>query len=151
LRSKQQTWLKSVGTYLPTPVAVNPEGSLVAAKIRRNGKTTVSVYEVNSSRWTQIHEGDTQAMVADDSGNLYIAQKHSRILLCTFRDCPHSFETNLEITALALSPLDGMLYVATNGATNNKPGIYVYDPRTTSLVRYISTGKHRPNHIAIEP
>ena len=78
LRSTRQTWFHNVGNYLPTQVAINPEGTLVAAKVRRNGKPTVAVYEVKASRWTQIHEGDTQAMASDDSGHLYIAQRKSR-------------------------------------------------------------------------
>ncbi len=151
LRSTRQTWFHNVANYLPTPVAVNPEGSLVAAKIRRNGKPTVAVYEVKSGRWTQIHEGDTQALASDDSGNLYIAQRESRILQCTFRECPHSFETNLKIVGLALSPLDGMLYVAADNANGKPSGIYVYNPRTTSLVRSIPMGKELPSRIAIEP
>jgi len=149
LRSKRQTWFHNVGYYLPTQVAINPEGTLVAAKVRRNGKPTVAVYEVKSGRWTQIHEGDTLAMASDDSGNLYIAQRTSRILLCTFRECPHSFETGLEIRGLALQ--DGMLYVAADNANGKPSGIYVYDSRTTSLVRSIPMGKALPSRIAIEP
>ena len=151
LRSRDQTWFQSVGTYLPTQVAINPEGTMVAAKVRRSGRTGVSVYELKSSKWKQIHEGDTLALASDDSGNLYVAQRQSRILLCTFSECPHSFETHLDITAMAWNPLDGMLYVAAEGPTGKAPGIYVYDPRTTSFVRFIPTGKELPNRIAIEP
>jgi DNA-binding beta-propeller fold protein YncE len=151
LRSTDQTWFKGVATYVPIHVAVNPEGTLVAAVVKRNGKTNVSVYDVKSSNWKQIHEGDTRALASDDSGNLYIAQRTSRILICTFRECPHSFETNLKITALALSPLDGMLYVAGEDTPGKPPGVYVYNPKTTSLIRYLPTGKTPPHHIAIEP
>ena len=152
LRSTEQTGFTNVGTYLPDALAVNPEGSLIAAKVRRHGKSTVAVYDIKAGRWKQIHEGDTQAMAADDSGNLYVAQKSGRILLCSFSDCPHSFETNLEITTMVLSPVDGMLYVASNGLNNNKSGIYVYNPRTTSLVRTIPMGRSDvPRRLAIEP
>ena len=149
LRSRDQTWFQSVGTYLPTQVAISPEGSLVAAKVRRSGKTSVSVYELKSSKWTQIHEGETLALASDDSGNLYVARRHGRILVCTFRECLHSFETNLDITAMVWNPLDGLLYVTAEGP--NAPGMYAYDPRTTKLIRSISTGKLLPNRIAIEP
>ena len=149
LRSTRQTWFHNVANYLPTQVAINPEGTLVAAKVRRNGKPTVAVYEVKSGRWTQIHEGDTQAMASDDSGHLYIAQRTSRILVCTFRECPHSFETHLEIRGLALQ--DGMLYVAADNAHGKPSGIYVYNSRTTTLVRSIPMGKELPSRIAIEP
>lgn len=153
LRSTQQTWFTNVGVYLGGHPAINPAATLIAAKVRRHGKGTVTVYPLdNPNRWKVVHEGDTQALASDDSGNLYIAQRKSRILLCTFSECPHSFETNLDITALALSPVDGMLYVATNGATNGKPGVYVYNPRTTSLVRYIPMARgNSPNRLAIEP
>lgn len=151
LRSTHQSWFTNVGNYLGGAVAVNPESSMIAAKIQRHGKKHVTVYPLdNPSRWTNVHEGETQALVSDDSGNLYIALRNSRILLCSFRECPHSFETNLTITALALQ--DGMLYVASNGATNGKPGIYVYNSRTTSLVRYIPLEKNAtPSRLAIEP
>ena len=149
LRSTRQTSFHNVANYLPTRVAINPEGTLVAAKVRRNGKPTVAVYEVKSGRWTQVHEGDTQAMASDDSGHLYFAQRKSRILLCTFRECPLSFETGLEIRGLVLQ--DGMLYVAADNANGKPSGIYVYDSRTTSLVRSIPMGKELPSRIAIEP
>lgn len=153
LRSTQQTWLKNVGNYIGGAIAVNSDGSMIAAKIRRHGKNHVTAYPLdNPNRWVNLHEGDTQALASDDSGHLYIAQRHSRILICTFRECPHSFETHLQITALAWSAPDGMLYVGSDGATNGKAGIYVYNPKTTSLVRYIAMPKNAlPYHLAIEP
>ena len=151
LRSKDQTWFKNVGNYVPIGVEVNPDGTLVAVAVKRHGKTTVAVYEIKSGKWTQVHEGDTRALASDDSGNLYIAQTKSRILQCSYRDCPHSFETHLNIRAMVRSPLDGMLYVAGENTPDRQPGVYVYNPRTTSLVRFLPTGKTPPHHLAIEP
>ena len=153
LRSTDQTGFDNVGVYLPSAaLAINPDGSLFAVKVRRNGKPTVIVSNINSGTWRPIHEGDTQTMVSDDSGNLYIAQKDSRILQCTFSACPYSFETNLVITTLALSPVDGTLYVGSNGVNNLKGGVYIYNPRTTSLVRSIVMARQEiPRSLAIEP
>ena len=69
--------------------------------MRRHGKPTVAVYDLSSGRWKQIVESSIQAMVSDDSGSLYIGLRNGRILQCTFSDCPHSFETNVLISALA--------------------------------------------------
>jgi hypothetical protein len=149
LRSTKQTGFNNVGAYTRATLAINPGGSLVAAAVRRHGKSTVAVYEMSSGRWKQILESSIQAMVSDDSGNLYIGLRDGRILQCTFSDCPHSFETNLKILALALSPLDGMLYVASDQV--KEQGIYVYNPRTTSRVRSIPLLGENPNGIAIEP
>lgn len=151
LRSTKQTWLQNVNTYFPKGIAVNSDGTLVAASVRRNGKTTVAAYEVKSSRWKQLHEGDTQALASDDAGHLYIAQRSGRILLCTFQECPHSFETHLQIVTLMVGPTDGMLYVAADNANGKQSGVYVYNPKTTSLLREILLGKSRPHRIAIEP
>ena len=52
---------------------------------------------------------------------------------------------------MAWNPVDGMLYIAAEGPTGKEPGVYVYDPRTTSFVRFIPTGRDLPNRIAVEP
>ncbi len=149
LRSTKQTAFNNVGAFTRPTLAINPAGSLVAAAVRRHGKPTVAVYEMSSGRWKQIVESSIQAMVSDDSGNLYIGLRNGRILQCTFSDCPHSFETNLLISALALSPLDGMLYVASDQV--KEQGIYVYNPRTTSRVRTIPLLGETPSVVAMEP
>ena len=157
LRSTDQTWLTSIPNFSPVALAVNPDGSLVATTVRSNGKLTVRVYQTKSPFGSKdIHQGDTQAMVADDSGNLYIAQRKSRILQCTFSGgCSHSFETNLEIRDLAISPLDGMLYVLASHVIDGKPGfqagVYIYNPKNTSRVGYIPTTGYNPNRVVIEP
>ena len=56
-------------------------------------------------------------MASDDSGHLYIAQRNSRILVCTFRECPHSLR---RISRLGDSTEEGMLYVTADNA-NGKP------------------------------
>jgi DNA-binding beta-propeller fold protein YncE len=147
LRSRDRTWFTHTSNYLPLKLAVNPEGSLVAAKFRRNSRLTVAVTDVKSGKREQILEGSSEAMTSDDSGHLYIAELHGKIRTCTFHGCSHSFETNFTNLALAVSPLDGMLYVACSG----KSSIQVYDPRTGSQVMYIPIPGGFPSHLAIEP
>lgn len=147
LRSTERTWFQHVSNYLPLQLAVNPQASLVAAKSRRNSKTTVQVTDVSSGKRAQLYAGETKAIASDDSGHLYIAELRGRIHPCTFRDCSQYFDTNATNLALAVSPLDGMLYVACIG----KSSIHVYNPRTGSLVMYIPIPGGSPSQLAIEP
>jgi WD40 repeat protein len=135
VRSKKQTWFRNTGSNLPVGFAANPDGSLIAARVLGNHQGAVIVYDTKQHKSTKIHEGESKGLASDDSGNLYIAQKSGRILTCTFTGCDHSFETNLEIQGVAWNPRDGMLYVPASGSSGN--GVYVYDPRTTSLVRVL--------------
>jgi hypothetical protein len=147
LRSTDRIWFRHVDNYLPLALAVNPHASLVAAKSRRNSNITVQVTDVSSGKRAQLYGGSTQAMASDDSGHLYIAELRDRIHPCTFRDCSQYFDTNATNLALAVSPLDGMLYVACIG----KSSIQVYDPRTRSQVMYIPIPDGSPSQLAIEP
>lgn len=147
LRSTDRTWFRHVENNLPLALAVNPEASLIAAKSRRNSNTTVQVTDVNSGKRRQLYSANTTAMAADDNGNLYIAEQRSRIHPCTFHDCSQYFETDASNRALAISPLDGMIYVACDG----KPSIRVFSPRTRSQVLYIPIPGGSPEQIAIEP
>lgn len=147
LRSTDRTWFQHVANYTPVALAVNPEGTLVAAKSRRNSKTSVQVADVNADKRAQLYAGDARTIASDDSGHLYIAEMRGRIHPCTFRDCSQYFDTNTTVLALAVSPLDGMLYLASNG----KPSIQVYDPQTRSRVMYIPIPGGFPSQIAIEP
>lgn len=147
LRSTDRTWFQTIGAHLPLKLAVNADGSLVAAKLRRNSKTTVEVTDVKSGKRKRLLEGSAEAMTSDDSGHLYVAELHGKIHACTFHECSRSFETNSTTLALAVSPLDGMLYVACSG----KPSIQVYDPRTGSQVMYIPIPGGSPTRLAIEP
>lgn len=147
LRSKDRTWFETTGNSLPLRLAVNPEGSLIAAKLRRNSKFTVAVTIVKSGKREQILDSSAEAMTSDGSGNLYIAELRGKIHRCTFHGCSQSFETSATNLALALSPLDGMLYVACSG----KSSIHVYNPRTGSQVMYIPISGGSPSHLAIEP
>jgi hypothetical protein len=151
LRSTKRANLQNVGAFLGTTLAVNPGGSLVATSVRRHGNPTVAVYDLGRSNWKTIVGSSIQTMVSDDDGNLYVGLRNGRILQCTFSDCPYSFETNVDITALALSPLDGMLYVG-SAKGEGRPAIYVYNPRTSARVRTIQLlGSEIPNVLALEP
>lgn len=148
LRSTDRTWLQTVGANLPVKLAVNPEGSLIAAKLWRNSKGTIDVTDVKSGKRAQILNGSgVEAMVSDDSGNLYIGELPGTIHRCTFQGCTNTFDTKSRIVALAVSPLDGMLYVASSG----KPSIQVYNPRTGNQVMYIPIAGGYPKRLAVEP
>ncbi len=152
LRSTKQTWLRSTGPNQPTGFALNPDATLIATSVLRNSKGAVIVYDVKRSGSSHIHEGDTRGLASDDSGNLYIAQRGGRVLLCTFSGCPHSFETGLEIERILWNPADGLLYIAATGSNGNSPGVYVYNPSTNSRVRFMPVaGNENPALIAIEP
>ncbi len=148
LRSTDRTWFQTVGANLPLKLAVNPEASLIAAKLRGKSKNTIEAIDVQSGKRARLLDGTgVEAMVSDDSGHLYIAQLQGIIHRCSFQSCSHSFDTGSTVLALALSPLDGMLYVAANG----KPSIQVYDPQTGSRVMYIPIHGGFPSRLAIEP
>ena len=152
LGSTKQTWFRNTGNNLPVQFAVNSDGSLVAVRVRRNNNGAVIVYDTRQHKSTQIHEGDTRSIASDASGNLYIAQKSGRILTCAFSGCPHSFETNLDVEGMILNPADGMLYIPALSGNGKPPGVYVYNPRTSSQVRFLPVeGNENPALIAIEP
>jgi DNA-binding beta-propeller fold protein YncE len=54
---------------------------------------------------------------------------------------------NFRPQALAVSPLDGYLYVATIG----KDAVEIFDPNTFALIRTIWLAGKQPSAIAIEP
>jgi len=146
LRSTDRTWFQNVLNYLPLGLAVNPEATLVAARSRRNSKSTVQIVDVKSGKRNQIFEGSPRTIAADDSGNLYIAEQHGKIYPCTFHACSQFFDTDATNMAIAVSPLDGMLYVACAG----KSSVQVYDPQTRNRVMYIPISGV-PSQLAIEP
>jgi WD40 repeat protein len=148
LRSTNRTWFETIGNHLPLKLAVNPGGSLVAAKLHRNSKSSVDVTDVSSGKRTRILDIGPEAMASDDSGHLYAAELRGKIHTCTFTGCSGSLDTGATNLALAVSPIDGLLYVACIG----KSSVQVYDPRTRSRVSYIPIqGGGFVSAIAIEP
>lgn len=148
LRSTDRTWFQTVGANLPLKLAVSPNALLVATKLLHNSKATIEVVDVDSGKRAHLLNGsDVEAMASDNSGNLYIAQRLGVIDRCNFQKCSSSFDTRSRLLSIALSPLDGMLYVTSSG----KPSIQVYDPRTGNQLMYIPTQNGHPNQLAIEP
>jgi hypothetical protein len=153
-RSTDRTWFELIGSAIPIALAVNPDGTLVAALVRRNSKNAVDVIDVKSGKRvrTLVESSSLPAMTSDESGNVYVSEatgggRKGKIYVCTFNGCHFSFEIISSIAnALAVSPLDGKLYVAAAG----KPGLQVYDQQTGRLVRNIAVG-YDPNVLAIEP
>lgn len=80
-----------------------------------------------------------QALTSDESGKVYISERGpGRIYACSFQGCPFSFETQSATPlALAVSPVDGMLYVSNLG----KPSVDVYNSQTGNAVMTIAIQK----------
>ena len=148
LRSTDQTWVQSIGSDLTSALAANPDDSLLAAVLTLNKKGVVDVFDPKSRKRARILEGHGR-MTSDESGNLYVAERPDKVHVCSFRSCTHAFETPYTWSplAVAVSPLDGMLYVTTGG----KPSLEIYDPRTGKLVMRIAQQGFQPTALAIEP
>ncbi len=148
LRSTDQTWVQSTGSDRSAALAANPDDSLLAVVLSLSQKNVVDVFDPKSRKRARILEGFGR-MTSDESGNLYIAERPDRVHVCSFSSCTRSFETphTWSPLAVAVSPLDGMLYVTTGG----KPSVEVYDPRTGKLVMRIAQKGFEPTALAIEP
>lgn len=152
LYSKNRAWMKTIGRSFTMSLAVNPESSLVAALVRRNNTRAVDVIEVGSGKRvrTLAEDVNLRAMASDHSGNVYIAQAAAgadKLYVCTFQGCTRTVDLRSKPLALAISPLDGNLYVATIG----KSTLEVFDPKTFNIVRTIFLQGFDPSVITIEP
>lgn len=157
LRSTDETWFKTIGDDVPVSLAPNSDGSLVAAFVKRksNGRA-VDIYDVKSGHLarTLLHQNNLSAMTSDNEGHIYVAEVgrqttgDAKIHACTFRGCSSTFETHsLRAIAMAVSPLNGMLYVSMSG----KPTVQVFDPRTGHLTMTIIMREFEPTALALEP
>ncbi len=148
LRSTDQTWVQSIGSNLSSALAANSDDSLLAVVLSLDRKNAVDVFDPKSRERARILEGYGK-IASDESGNLYVAERPNKVHVCSFRSCTHSFETPYTWSplAVAVSPLDGTLYVTTGG----KPSVEVYDPRTGKLVMRIAQKGFEPTALAIEP
>lgn len=157
LRSTDETWFKTIGDDVPISIAPNADGSLVAAFVKRksNGRA-VDIYDVKSGTLarTLLHQTNLAAMTGDNAGHLYVAETgrqgtgDAKIHACTFRGCSSTFQTqSVRAIAMAISPLDGKLYVTMAG----KASVQVFNPRTGSLDRTIIMREFEPTALTIEP
>jgi DNA-binding beta-propeller fold protein YncE len=150
LYSTDRTLFETIGRAFTISLAVNPESSLIATFVRRNSTRAVDVIDVKSGKRARtLLEGNRlQAMTSDGSGRIYISEvSPGKIHICDFQGCHHSFETHSSRPeAIAVSPLDGNLYVANLGKAN----IQAYD-RTGKLVTTFAHGDFFPSVLAIEP
>lgn len=154
LRSKDRTFFKTIGDNIPVTLAENSEGSLMAALVRRKaGGRAVDVIDVKSGEVARtIITGNLPVMTGDESGHVYVSEVlgggDGKIHVCTFKGCVYSIETSLgRARALAVSPLDGMVYAAFDG----KKSVTVYDPRTGNVVMRIAMTDFEPTVLALEP
>lgn len=155
LRSTDRTRFETIGKNLPLKLAVNSDGSLIAAMVSRKSSRAVNVIEVKTGkRLRTLVEGNLTSMTSDESGHVYISEAShghgtsAKLYLCNFSSCARSFETDSSrVVSLAVSPLDGMLYVANFGKTR----VDVYNPRTAELARTIWLTQFNLRTLAIEP
>lgn len=157
LRSTDETWFKTIGDDVPISLATNADGSLLAAFVKRkNNGRAVDIYDVKSGNRarTIIHQDNLSAMTSDGAGNLYVAELgrqgvgNAKLHACTFRGCSVTFQTeSLRAIAMAISPLDGMLYVTMDG----KPSVQVFNPKTGDIVRSLRISDMEPTALALEP
>jgi hypothetical protein len=155
LRSTNRTWFQTIGRNVPLALTVNTEGSLIAALVRRKSGRAVDVIDVASGKLARtLLAGNLGAMTTDQSGHIYVSETSggpgtsAKVYTCDFLACTNSFETNSSrVVALAVSPLDGMLYVANSGKTR----VDVYNPRTAKLVMTIWLTHFELKALAIEP
>jgi DNA-binding beta-propeller fold protein YncE len=157
LRSKDRARFYTIGSNFPLTLAANNDGSLIAAFVRRRDGSgrALNIYDVGSGKLARtILEGKGfVAMTGDASGHLYVSEQghqgtSSKIHVCTYRGCTGTFETNsARVVALAVSPLDQMLYVSNSG----KSSVQAYDPATGKLVTTIALHDFQPDALAIEP
>jgi sugar lactone lactonase YvrE len=150
LRSKDRSWFQTIGRSQPVSLAANADGSLVAAFVRRDAKRAVDVYDVKSGKLarTLIANNGLLAMTSDESGHIFVSEGGSGVVhACNFRGCTLTFDTSGRPVALAVSPLDGNLYVANTGKTN----VQAFDSKTGALRMTIHLAGLTPSAIAIEP
>ena len=155
LRSSSRTWFQTIGRNVPLALTVNKEGSLIAALVRLKSGRALDVIDVASGKLARtLVTGNLSAMTTDQSGHIYVSQTSggpgtsAKVYTCDFLACTNSFETNSSrVVALAVSPLDGMLYVANSG----KSRVDVYNPRTAKLEMTIWLTQFELKALAIEP
>lgn len=150
LRSKERTWFQTIGRSAPITLAANADGTLLAAFVRRDSQRAADVYDVKSGKLarTLIANNGLLAMTSDGSGHIFVSEGGSGVVhACNFRGCTLTFDTSGRPVALAVSPLDGNLYVANTGKTN----VQAFDPKTGALRMTIHLAGLTPSAIAIEP
>lgn len=157
LRSTDETWFKTIGDDVPLSLASNADGTLLAALVKpKSGGRSVDIYDVKSGQKarTVLHQNDLTAMASDGEGHIYVAElgrqagPNAKIHVCTFRGCSATFETlSVRARAMAVSPLDGLLYIAMSG----KDSVQVFNPKTGHFVRTIIQPEFEPTALAIEP
>lgn len=154
VRSSSQTGSVKLGGDEPLALAVNRDGTLIASLLRTSGTRAVNVFDVKSGQFARqlFKDQNLTAFVGDQSGNLYLSHQgfrtQGKIFFCSFRDCNHSVETVANRPfELAVSPLDGRLYVSTDG----KRSVEVYNPRTGNLVQRLAFTDFEPGPLALEP
>jgi hypothetical protein len=157
LRSTEETWFKTIGDDVPISLAANADGSLLAAFVKRKSDgRAVDIYDVKSGTRarTLLHENNLAAMTSDGAGDLYVAETgqqgtgDAKIHACTFRGCSIALQTHSRrAIAMAISPLDGKLYVTMDG----KPSVQVFNTKTGNFERIIIRREFEPTALALEP
>ena len=152
LRSTERTLFEPISTGRVDAMTVNPEGSLVAVLTKDASRPTAHVFDVNSKRLRKLLEAaQLSAMTSDESGDLFIGEYKDREWTIAVTDFGgNSFgritSSAHPAQALAVSPLDGTLYVASRNASD----VRVYNSQNGKFLKDLPVG-FNPSALAFEP
>lgn len=138
-------------------MTVNREESSVAVLTDQNNpnaKDFVDVFDVQSKRTRKLLRADRlSTLTSDESGQVFMGEQRDArgewsIAVTTF---DHKFilritSSDTRSNALAISPLDGTLYVA----FKNKSNVDVYNPQNGKVLKHLRVG-FDPSVLAFEP
>lgn len=152
LHSTERTLFEPISTGRVDAMTVNPEGSLVAVLTKDASRPTVNVFDVNAKRLRKLLEAvHLSAITSDESGDVFIGEYRDRewtIAVTNFGG--NSFgritSSGQPAQALAVSPLDGTLYVATRNASD----VRVYNSQNGKFLKDLPVG-FNPSALAFEP
>lgn len=156
LRSSDRTLFEPIPGRADA-MTVNRDESFVAVLTDQNNpnsKDFVDVFDVGSKRTHKLLRADRlSTLTSDESGELFMGeQRNARgewsIAVTTFDNkfILRITSSDTPSRALAISPLDGNLYVA----FQNKFDVDVYNPRNGTLLKQLPVG-FNPSALAFEP
>ncbi|HEY1653639.1 MAG TPA: hypothetical protein VGF86_00840 [Candidatus Tumulicola sp.] len=155
LRSTDRTLFQPIATNRIDALMLNPEGSLAAVLTKReNAKDVVDAIDVKSGKSVRklAEAAHLTAMTRDESGDVFIGEQRINggewtIAVTNFSKAFYGRYASIGAPqALATSPLDGTLYVASRATS----GIRVYNSKNGKLLKELSAGDD-PSALAFEP
>ncbi len=156
LRSTDRTLFEPISGRADA-MTVNRDESLVAVLTDQNNPNAedyVNVFDVHAKRTHKLLRANRlSTMISDESGDLFMGEKQNAHSEWTIAVTTFDKKFFLRITttstpsrALAISPLDGNLYVA----FQNDSDVDAYNPQNGKLLRRLPVG-FDPSALAFEP